>query len=231
MRYAERVSTENRFVAERDLPADAERAVATQAADDFQCPLGSVHAGLAGPDEHHRVFVAEGCGRRAIYLRVTFDGHLRRHANAPLVPVRFVRFVALDEDPVAHLRRVLATAALEFPDAVEAESPKDGPFAEALRALTPALAEWHAVQERAASALDCPVRDTIPGTHAPERHLAEGCGRRAWFLPDWPGYWNDKVARMKKRDVRPSEWEVGTGGPPPHDEARATPLPGWFGHK
>jgi hypothetical protein len=156
---------------------DAPATVRRQAAADFGCEVESTHAEASPLDSNKQVYVAEGCGKRDVYVQVQWS---ERWADD--YDVYLVRFVALGGDWKGALRRLEEDRARRL--AAHGTGPgfawelaRDG--AELVTALA-------GVRAQAARDLHCPVDQIVPGMDEDAHHLwpvAAGCERRAVYLP------------------------------------------------
>jgi hypothetical protein len=177
-------------------PRSEEETVALQAAADFGCGAGSVVARREGPDRQGRVLVAEGCGRRAVYLQLIWEEAWTQGSGAWVV-----RFVRLGEGWRARVDALLAgrgrrLAARHSPPELQREPRFE---------VTSLVERFDALQAQGAHDLHCPRERTVPGVDDPQMHdwpIAEGCGRRAVYLPWGPPF---KARRIHAEGDRTSD--------------------------
>ena len=159
-----------------------EEIVALQAAADLGCQPAAVVARREGPDRQGRVLTAEGCDRRAVYLALTWEEAWTQESGAWVV-----RFVRLGEGWRARVDALLAgrerrLASRRAPPALQRD-----PRVE----VTQLVERFAALQAQGAHDLRCPPERTVPGVDDPQTHewpIAEGCGRRAVYLPWGPPF-------------------------------------------
>jgi hypothetical protein len=164
--------------------------LAIQAGHDLGCSAHEIAVTRASADRPERVFIAEGCGKREVYLKVSWMEFWRDHAT-----VIVTRFVALTTDWQGQLRQILSARDMRM----ASEIPKGG-FVDPADDTQEIVAAFAALLVRGAHDLHCPVEQVVPGMDDTRTHLwpiAEGCGKRVIYLPEGPPY---RARRIKSLD-------------------------------
>jgi hypothetical protein len=166
---------------ETSQPIDAQ-ALAEQAGAELGCAAADVHVRQLGDGP---MFVAEGCGKRAPYLRVGVGGVTRQAPGAPGITtyVEARGFVSLAQDDATG---VLVALAASLPPGDTRQGTVYGYGGDDIPHQASAVQEWIALDAWGAHDLGCPRADVTVEVRTTGRYtkvpIAEGCGHRATYL-------------------------------------------------
>jgi hypothetical protein len=183
-----------------------------EAAQDFGCPANDVRVNELAPKKDLGVFLARGCDHASAYLLVTrTDKTLHaKGQEGTLIAIITDRFIELNvDDPARSVGIIQRPADMVYEGEPNYSSPgwsqttRAGNYDPSIRGLAQYIGNWSELISDGARDLDCPRASILPyfkfaGSKAADWPIAEGCGKRATYLPGrMPPYQISAIAPIK----------------------------------